>query len=91
MGYWAAHFFQAAGARVVAVGEHPFSVVNPKGIDIEDLQAYKAKKGSFDGYSKAKVVRAIRILLLFLIFEKGDQRKRCRVGGRVRHSDSRRS
>ncbi len=56
VGYWAAHFFANAGARIVAIGEYPFSVSNPAGIDVEDLQAYRVKnKGSFEGYPKGTV------------------------------------
>lgn len=56
VGYWAAKFFSEAGARIVAIGEYPFSVTNPAGIDIEDLQNYRVKnKGSFQGYSKGTV------------------------------------
>lgn len=56
MGYWAAKFFSDAGARIVAIGEYPFSVTNPAGIDVDDLHNYRVKnKGSFQGYSKGSV------------------------------------
>ena len=57
VGYWAARFFQEAGAKIVAVGEYPFSVLDPNGIDIEALVAYRTKnKGSLEGYSHGRVV-----------------------------------
>lgn len=56
VGYWAAHFFAEAGAKIVAIGEYPYSVINPAGIDIEDLHNYRVKKGNFEGYKKGTVV-----------------------------------
>jgi len=57
VGYWAAHFFREAGAKIVAIGEYPYSVLDPDGIDIEDLHQYRAKNGgSLEGYHKGKIV-----------------------------------
>jgi len=63
VGSWAAKFFAEDGAKIVAIGEHPYSVVNPDGLDVEDLIAYKAQHGSFQGYTKADVVEGSQSML----------------------------
>jgi glutamate dehydrogenase (NAD(P)+) len=51
VGYHAAKFLQAEdGARIVAVGEWDGGVWNPRGIDVEALNAHRAKTGSIRGF-----------------------------------------
>jgi len=56
VGYWSAKFFSGAGAKIVAIGEHPISLLDEDGIDIDQLFAYKKKHGDFKGYPKGKLV-----------------------------------
>lgn len=50
VGYWAAKFFEEAGAKVVGIGEWNGSIYNANGLSVEDLLRYWRKKGSFEGY-----------------------------------------
>ena len=56
VGYWAAHFFREAGAKIVAIGEYPYSVVDPKGIDVEALNTFRVKNGTLENYTKGQVL-----------------------------------
>lgn len=57
VGYWAAHFLQELGTKLIAVQDHTGSILNTEGIDSEDLLAYtKTNKGGVSGYSKAKAI-----------------------------------
>lgn len=58
VGYYSAKFFSEAGAKIVAIGEYPYSIIDPSGIDIEALNEYrKQNKGSLQGYGKGQVVK----------------------------------
>ncbi|MEO6165955.1 MAG: Glu/Leu/Phe/Val dehydrogenase [Chitinophagales bacterium] len=57
VGYYSAKFFVEAGAILVAVSEIDCAVVNPKGMDLEDLMKWKAKKGTLTTYPKGKVLK----------------------------------
>ncbi|KAK9761013.1 NADP-dependent glutamate dehydrogenase [Basidiobolus ranarum] len=54
--FYAAKFFVANGAKVVAVADSRFSVLNQNGLDIEKLGEYKAEHGSLEGYPDGEVV-----------------------------------
>ncbi len=55
VGYHAASILHNEdGAKIVAVGEWDGSILDPKGIDVEDLARYRAKSGGVKGYRKGK-------------------------------------
>jgi len=56
VGYWAAKFFAAAGAKVVAIIEYNSSIYNPEGINIDDAFNYFRINKSYKDYPKAKEV-----------------------------------
>jgi len=57
VGYWAAHFMQQRGAKLVSVQDSSGAILNPKGIDPESLYAYtKTTKGLVTGYSQAESI-----------------------------------
>jgi len=53
VGYWAAKFLSEEGGKIVGVIEYNSAIYNPNGFDFEDLNDYKNKHGTFEGYSKA--------------------------------------
>jgi len=55
VGYWAAHFLEKEGAKMVAVQDAFGSIQNEKGINVEDLFEYtKSNKGSIVDFSESK-------------------------------------
>ena len=54
VGYHAAKFLAESGAKVVAVGEWNGGVQDPKGIDIEALDAHRHETGGIIGFPGAK-------------------------------------
>lgn len=57
VGYYSAKFFTEAGAILVAVAEIDCALINPKGLDLEDVMKWKAEKGNLINYPRAKVVK----------------------------------
>ncbi len=57
VGYHAAKFLMEAGATVIGIIEWDGAVVNPKGIDVEALQAHRVERGSITGFAGAKTVK----------------------------------
>lgn len=54
VGYWAAHFLEQDGAKMVGVQDAYAAINNNEGISVEDLFNYsKANNGSISGYTKA--------------------------------------
>lgn len=55
VGYYAAHYFEAAGAKVIGVVEYNSGVFNPSGLDITKLKEWQAGagKGSLAGFPGA--------------------------------------
>jgi len=51
VGYWAAHFFQKYGAKVVGVGEYNGAIYNEKGLDVEALYQHWQTNKTFNGFS----------------------------------------
>jgi glutamate dehydrogenase (NAD(P)+) len=56
VGYWAAHFFQQHGAKIVGIIEREAAVVNESGLNVQSLLDYRKSSGTFVGYPDAKVV-----------------------------------
>lgn len=57
VGYWAAHFLEKEGAKMVGVQDAFGSVQNKKGITVEDLFNYgKANNGSIVGFPEASAM-----------------------------------
>jgi glutamate dehydrogenase (NAD(P)+) len=47
VGYFAAKFFQEAGATLVGFAEAEGAIANPKGLDLEQVMAYRGERKSF--------------------------------------------
>ncbi len=57
VGYWAAHFLEKEGAKLVAVQDASGSIHNSKGIHVEDLFNYsKANNGGIGNFPEAKEI-----------------------------------
>jgi len=56
VGYWAAHFFEKGGAKIIGLVEYNSSVYNPDGLDVDDVTNYFRANKSLKGYPKAKEV-----------------------------------
>jgi glutamate dehydrogenase (NAD(P)+) len=57
VGYHAAKFLQEGGATVIGIIEWDGAVVNPKGIDVEALQAHRQATGSITKFPGAKTIK----------------------------------
>jgi glutamate dehydrogenase (NAD(P)+) len=57
VGYYSAKFFVEAGATLVAAAEIDCAVINPKGLDLDDLMKWKNENGTLLNYPKAKIVK----------------------------------
>lgn len=55
VGFHAAHFLSAAGARIVAIGERDGTAFNPDGIDVAALKAHMTATGSISGFAGAAI------------------------------------
>lgn len=53
VGFYAAKFFQDAGAKVTGIIEYNSAVYNPEGLDIEALKAHHKETGTLEGFSGA--------------------------------------
>jgi glutamate dehydrogenase (NAD(P)+) len=58
VGYYSAKFFVEAGAKLVSVAEIDCTLINQKGLDLEDIMKWKANHVNLQRYPKAKVVRS---------------------------------
>ena len=57
VGYWAARFCEASGAKVIGLVEYNSSMYNPDGFHIDDaFQNFRTNK-SFKDYPKATVIK----------------------------------
>jgi glutamate dehydrogenase (NAD(P)+) len=56
VGSWAARLLKPLGAVLVGVEDHSGALVNPQGIDPDDLAAYVAREGRVQGYADGEVV-----------------------------------
>lgn len=57
VGYWAAHYLNIRGSKLLAVQDASGSIYNSKGIDVEDLYQYcKKHNGLVAGYPKATAI-----------------------------------
>lgn len=57
VGYWAAHFFQKAGAKVIALAEYEGAVHNENGLDVEAVFQHRKKTGSILGFPGATDIK----------------------------------
>jgi len=57
VGYHAAKFLAEGGATITGIIEFNGAIVNPKGLDVEALYAYRAAKGTFQGFTGGKFVK----------------------------------
>ena len=57
VGYWAGHFLQNEGGKILGVIEHNGCVYNESGIDINDLKTFMTQRKSLAGYPKAEFIR----------------------------------
>ena len=64
VGSWAAHFFHAAGARVVAVSDVKGGIYDPDGLDIPALRAEVASTGSVVEHGRGERIDNERLLAL---------------------------
>jgi glutamate dehydrogenase (NAD(P)+) len=53
VGYYAAKFFQEAGAVLIGFAEAEGAITNPKGLDLERVMAYRRERGSLLDYPGA--------------------------------------
>ncbi|EMQ93889.1 MAG: Glu/Leu/Phe/Val dehydrogenase [Xanthomarina sp.] len=57
VGYWAAHFLEKEGAKMVGVQDAFGTIANPEGISVEELMDFsKSNNGNFVGYPKSTSV-----------------------------------
>lgn len=57
VGYWAAHFLEKEGAKMVGVQDAFGTIANPEGISVEELMDFsKSNNGNFVGYPKSSAV-----------------------------------
>jgi glutamate dehydrogenase/leucine dehydrogenase len=57
VGYWASHFCQKDGAKLVGVIEYNGALYNPDGINADDLKKYHAKKRTLEGFPSGTFYR----------------------------------
>ncbi|MBM3412165.1 MAG: Glu/Leu/Phe/Val dehydrogenase [Bacteroidetes bacterium] len=57
VGYWAAHFFQHAGAKVIALAEYEGAIFDEYGLDIEAVFQHRKKTGSILNFPGAKDIK----------------------------------
>ncbi len=56
VGYYSAKFFAEAGAILVGVAEIDCAILDEKGIDLEDVMAWKQEHGGLLNYPKGRVI-----------------------------------
>ncbi len=53
VGYYAAKFFQDAGALIVAIAEYDGAIYNPKGLDVDAVQNHRRETGTILNFPEA--------------------------------------
>ncbi|KAJ2863198.1 NADP-dependent glutamate dehydrogenase [Coemansia aciculifera] len=57
VGYWAAKFFEANGAKITGIIEHDVAAYNKNGINVEQLALWRKENGgSFRGFPDAQII-----------------------------------
>ncbi|XP_053698636.1 glutamate dehydrogenase, mitochondrial-like [Sabethes cyaneus] len=56
VGMYAGRFFQKAGCKIIGIQEHDVSLLDEKGIDVEELIKYKQVNNTIKFFPKAKAV-----------------------------------
>lgn len=54
VGYWASHFIEGDGGKIIGVIERDGGIYNPSGINVEELKKYVIKRGGVKGYPRAE-------------------------------------
>ncbi len=54
VGYHSAKYIQEEGGRIISIAEYDGAIMNPDGLDIDDVLAHRKEHGSFEGYEKAE-------------------------------------
>ena len=54
VGYYAAKFFQKAGATIVAIAEYDGAIYNPEGLDVDEVQSHRKESGSILNFLGSK-------------------------------------
>lgn len=67
VGLHSCRYFVLAGAKCIGILEHDGSIINPDGIDINELETYKSKNGTVMGFPGAQTYEGEN-----LMFEKCD-------------------
>jgi glutamate dehydrogenase (NAD(P)+) len=57
VGYWAAHFFEKAGVKIIGIVEYNSSIYNSNGLQVDDATNYFREHKSFKDYPKAEEVK----------------------------------
>ena len=57
VGYWAAHFFQKAGAKVIALAEYEGAILDENGLDVEAVFQHRKKTGSILNFPGATDIK----------------------------------
>jgi glutamate dehydrogenase (NAD(P)+) len=57
VGYYAAKFFQEAGAVIIALAEYDGAIHNPKGIDVEEVVKHRKAAGTILNFKGAKNIK----------------------------------
>lgn len=57
VGYWAAYYFQKAGAKVIALAEYEGAVYKEEGLDVDAVFQHRKKTGSILGFPGATDIK----------------------------------
>lgn len=63
VGYWAAKFLQEGGAHIIGIGEYEGAIVDPNGLDVDEVFKHRAETGSILNFKKAKNLRDTTLIL----------------------------
>ncbi|ORX93305.1 glutamate dehydrogenase [Basidiobolus meristosporus CBS 931.73] len=62
VGYWAAKFFEADGAKIVGIAERDCAAYDENGLNIDKLLEYKQKNGTFRDYGCQIIEDPIKVM-----------------------------
>lgn len=64
VGYYAALFFEEAGAKIIGIGEYNSAIINPKGLNIKALKEYFTKNKTLNGFPGSKSLKEPKDILI---------------------------